>query len=155
MTSEIKKLLDPTGWRLLEVLQSDARLSFSEIGRRVGLSTPAVIERIRKMEEAELITGFSVQLNYEKLGFPITAFIRLETHPDVHANLQAKLQEAPEVLQCYYITGRASFILKVVVSSVSHLEKLIEKLAVYGQTYTSIVMSMPVQNKPLTPPSNL
>lgn len=152
MSSEFKKLLDPTAWRLLEVLQENARLSYSEIGRRVGLSTPAVIERIRKLEDAGVIRGYRVELDAEKLGYPITAFIRLESNPEQHASVMLFIKDALEVQQCYYITGRESFVLKVCVVSVGQLEAFIQRLSRYGNTATSLVMSTPVQNKGFSEP---
>lgn len=151
-TLDFTKLLDETGWKLLTLLQQNARTSYSKLGEEVGLSTPAVIERIRKMEEAGIIKGYRVELDESKLGFGMTAFIRLESHADHYQQILEMVEKAPEVRQCFYITGRASFILKVVISSVAHLEDFIQTLTPFGNTATSIVMSAPVQNKPLSPP---
>ncbi|MBL8191925.1 MAG: Lrp/AsnC family transcriptional regulator, partial [Acidobacteria bacterium] len=77
MNSQDEKLLDDIGWHLLEELQADARTSYAELGRRVGLSTPAVMERVHKMEKAGIITGYRAEVNPEKVGFQVTAFIRI------------------------------------------------------------------------------
>src|SRR6267143_3746505 len=76
-SDEWKKLLDDVGWKILQQLQQDARLSFAELGRRVGLSTPAVLERVRRMEDSGIILGYHAELDAAKVGMPITAFIRI------------------------------------------------------------------------------
>lgn len=144
MASEYQKLLDEIGWKLLLALQEDARLSFAELGRRVGLSLPAVAERVRRLEEAGLITGYHAKLDPHKLGAPVAAFIRLRSTGDRYRQVQALARELPEVLECHHLTGGDAFIMKVVVSSIAHLEKLIGRLTPYGQTTTSIVLSSPV-----------
>lgn len=83
MSSHDEKLLDDIGWRLLEELQEDARLSYTELGRRVGLSTPAVMERIHKMEDAGIIMGYRAEVNPEKIGFHVTAFVRVGLEREV------------------------------------------------------------------------
>jgi Lrp/AsnC family leucine-responsive transcriptional regulator len=144
MASEYQKLLDEIGWKLLLALQEDARLSFAELGRRVGLSLPAVAERVRRLEEAGLITGYHAKLDPHKLGASVAAFIRLRSTGDRYRQVQALARELPEVLECHHLTGGDAFIMKVVVSSIAHLEKLIGRLTPYGQTTTSIVLSSPV-----------
>ncbi len=141
MSFDPEKLLDDTGWQLLQALQEDARLSFAELGRRVGLSPPAVAERVRRMEEAGIITGYRAQINPEKIGLPITALIGLTTTPQQYPCVIALIKDLPEVLECHHVTGGCSFALKAIASSMSHLEALIEKLSRYGQTSTAIVLS--------------
>lgn len=152
MTTNAGKELDQTDWNLLQALQENARLSYSELGRRVGLSTPAVIDRIRKMEDAGVIKGYKVEIDTQKLGYGITAFLRLESDADQYSDVLPFAEESPEVEHCYYITGRASFILKVNVTSVGHLEAFIKKASVFGNTATSIVMSSPIKDKTIQPP---
>lgn len=154
MDLRIEKLLDPTGRRLLRELQENARLSWSELGRRVGLSTPAVAERVRRMEEAGLIVGYRADVDAAKAGFPITAFIRLHTSPDRYPRVHAAVKSRSEVLECHHVTGSESFILRVAATSVGHLEEVIAQLSVYGETATSIVLSSPVQHRTLEPVSN-
>ncbi len=152
MTLEIEKLLDDTGWQLLRALQQNARLSYSEIGQRVGLSSPAVAERIRRMEDAGIISGYHVELNRSKLGYPITAIIRMSTSPgDQCTRFATFVQEIPEVLECYRVTGSDSLIMKVMASSVEHLESLIDRLSAHGQLTTSMVLSAPVTRRVVKP----
>ena len=152
MTLEIEKLLDDTGWQLLRALQQNARLSYSELGQRVGLSSPAVAERIRRMEDAGIISGYHVELNRSKLGYPITAIIRMSTsHGDQCTRFATFVQEIPEVLECYRVTGSDSLIMKVMASSVEHLESLIDRLSAHGQLTTSMVLSAPVTRRVVKP----
>ena len=145
----IEKLLDPTGKHLLALLQEDARLSYSELGRQVGLSVTAVIDRIRRLEDAGLITGYEVVLDREKLGLSVLAFVRLQTKPEHYAAVLPLVKSLPAVLECHHVTGEESFVLKIVVATVRELEPLIEQFSKFGQTSTSIVMSSVVGKRPL------
>ncbi len=147
-----EKLLDGVGWRILQELQQDARLSYAELGRRVGLTLPAVAERVRRMEDAGIIRGYRVRLNREKLGLPITAYIRVATENEVKgAHLASLARELPEVLECHRITGDDSYIMRVAVTSVQHLEMILSKITIHGQPTTSIILSSPVTHKVVSP----
>jgi Lrp/AsnC family leucine-responsive transcriptional regulator len=142
--------MDAIGWHILEELQENARVSFAELGRRVGLTLPAVAERVRKMEDAGIITGFRAEINPAKIGLPIAAFIRISVVGDVFSRVARAVRDMPEVLECHRGTGADSFTLKVAVESVQHLERLIDKLTPFGTTSTSIVLSTLVRNRSLT-----
>ena len=144
MAFRTESLLDDAGWRILLALQADARLSFSALGRRVGLSPPAVAERVRRLEDAGIIRGYRVDLDLEIPGCPITAIIRVSTPEPQFARLKALVASLREVLECHHVTGADSLVLKVAASSVGHLEKVIEQLGRYGTPTTSIVLSSPV-----------
>ncbi|HEY9624451.1 MAG TPA: Lrp/AsnC family transcriptional regulator [Crinalium sp.] len=144
-------MIDDINWEILRALQEDARLSYSELGRRVGLSSPAVVERIRRMEEAGIITGYRVELSLEKLGFPIMAFMRVVSPPGQYSNIGSSFAQFPEVLECHRVTGSDDYILKVAVSSVAHLERLIDQFA-HSQVTTLIVLSSPVKDRIIEPP---
>jgi Lrp/AsnC family transcriptional regulator, leucine-responsive regulatory protein len=146
MTLETEKLLDEINWELLQVLQEDARLSYSELGRRVGLSSPAVIERIRRLEEAGVITGYRAEVNLEKLGLPIIAFMRIVSAPGQCSKVGLTFGQFPEVLECHHVTGSDDFILKIAVASVAHLEELIDNIP-YHEVTTMIVLSSPVTRR--------
>jgi Lrp/AsnC family transcriptional regulator, leucine-responsive regulatory protein len=151
MTFESDRFLDETGWQLLQELQRNARLSYSELGQRVGLSAPAVAERIHKMEEAGIITAYRAEVDPMKLGLPITAIIRVSTYAgESHARFSVLTKEIPEILECYRVTGGDSFIIKLLVSTVGHLEALIDRLAEHGQITTSIVLSTPITRRIVT-----
>ncbi len=151
MALEIEKLLDETGWQLLHALQEHARLSYSELGQRVGLSSPAVAERIRRMEDAGIITGYRVEINTARVGYPITAFIRMSIKGERCTRFNASAQEIPEILECYRVTGSDSLVMKVMVSSVEHLETLLDRLSMHGDLITSIVLSTPVTRRIIRP----
>jgi Lrp/AsnC family leucine-responsive transcriptional regulator len=151
MALEKERLLDETGWHILEALQENARLSFSELGQRVGLSSPAVTERVRRMEDAGIITGYRAEVNTAKIGYPITAIIRISNSPGERCTrLSASAQTIPEVLECYRVTGSDSLIMKVMASSVEHLESLIDRISEHGQLTTSIVLSTVLDRKVIT-----
>ncbi|MDR3320919.1 MAG: Lrp/AsnC family transcriptional regulator [Synergistaceae bacterium] len=145
------KLLDEIGRQILKALQENARISFSELGRRVGLSSPAVAERVHRMEEAGYIKGYMAVVDQEKLGFPIMAFIRVTASVGKLKEADDMARTIPEVVEGHHLTGTDGFILKVVVSSVRHLEEIINQMGNYGQTTTSIVLSSPVSSRVLTP----
>jgi Lrp/AsnC family transcriptional regulator, leucine-responsive regulatory protein len=144
MTSNSESPLDYINWKLVYLLQEDARRSFSELGRAVGLSSPAVAERVRRMEEAGIITGYHAAVNPEKVGVPLLTFMRLSEVGDQSDRLNSLLQEVPEVIECHRVTGSDSYILKVMATSIAHLEALIDRLVPYGQVTTSLVLSSPV-----------
>lgn len=147
-----ERRLDDVGRRILQELQGDARISYAELGRRVGLTLPAVAERVRKLEEAGIIMGYRTELNLEKIGLPITAFIRVATPNEIlGGQLMAAARGLPEVLECHRVTGDDSYLLKIAVTTVQHLERLIRKITLYGQPTTSIVLSSPIPHRPVSP----
>jgi len=145
------KLLDNIGRQILKSLQENARISFSELGRRVGLSSPAVAERVHRMEEAGYIKEYRAIVDQEKLGFPITAFIRVTATAGKLKEADDMARSIPEVIEGHHLTGSDGFILKVVVASMGHLEEIINQMGNYGQTTTSVVLSSPVESRVLTP----
>jgi Lrp/AsnC family leucine-responsive transcriptional regulator len=141
--------LDAVSWKILEALQLNARKSFAEIGRQIGLSTPAVAERVHRLEEAGVITGYHVALDVAKLGVPIRVMVRL-TIPggDVHVSRSvAAIKEMNEISRCHRVTGDESFVIEANVVSIRHMEALIDRLSALGATSTSTVLSSPVQRR--------
>jgi Lrp/AsnC family leucine-responsive transcriptional regulator len=141
MELKIEKLLDNIGKKIVTVLQRNARISFSDLGRKVGLSTPAATERVRKLEDAGIILGYHAVIDAEKVGLPVTAFIHLTTPVQHYPKVTSIMKNLDEVLECHHISGEESFIIKVVVPSVNELESLVAKISLYGRTKTSIVLS--------------
>jgi Lrp/AsnC family transcriptional regulator, leucine-responsive regulatory protein len=139
--------LDATSLKILAQLQRDARLSYAELGRRVGLSTPAVAERVRRMEESGVIRGYEVRIHAPALGLEVTAFVRIRlSGGETRAQRLTELaSELPEVLECHRCTGDESFILKVRVKSVGRLAELIDRLNPFGMTSTSLILSSPLE----------
>ena len=144
---DFDKIMDETGWRILEELQQNARISFSELGRRVALTPPAAAERVRRMEEAGIIAGYRAQPAHDRIGLPITAFIRWTASGNDCAYLGEVAKEIPEIIECHRVTGEESYVVKVVVRSVEHLEQLIDRLMPYGETKTSVVLSSLVTHR--------
>lgn len=144
MTEDNNKVLDEIGWKILIELQKDARVTFAELGRRVGLSTPAVSERVRKLEDEGVILGYRTLVDASKVGLPILAFIRISVVGDFLNKIIMVARDLPEVLECHRVTGSDSFILKVTGASIEHLESVIDKLTPYVATTTSIVLSSAV-----------
>jgi Lrp/AsnC family leucine-responsive transcriptional regulator len=142
-----ERLLDNTGWRILDELQQNARLTFNELGRKVNVSAPAVAERVRRMEEAGIITGYRAQVNPEKVGLPLTAFVRIEVPGGNHKKVEVLVVELPEVLECHRATGTDCYVMKVVLASMDHLRTLLDKLVPWGSPVTSIVISSPVPGR--------
>ncbi|MCS6873860.1 MAG: Lrp/AsnC family transcriptional regulator [Pyrinomonadaceae bacterium] len=139
--------MDNIDWKILRELQENARISFAELGRRVGLTTSAVIERVRKLEDTGVITGYRACIDTSKIGLPITAFIRMSITGIDYSQIIKVAQDSSEVLECHRGTGNDSFIMKVAVSSVEHLQELIDRFTPYGITTTSIVLSSPVKRR--------
>ena len=115
--------LDEIDRRLLRELQSDARVSYAELGRRVGLTTPAVIQRVLKLEDSKIITGYRAEIDTSKVGLPITAFVRMSITGVDYSHIIDVAQGSKEVLECHRGTGGDSFIMKVAVASVEHLQE--------------------------------
>jgi Lrp/AsnC family leucine-responsive transcriptional regulator len=147
--------LDGTDLRLLEELQEQARLSLAELGRRVGLSAPAVAERLARLERDEVILGYRATLNPRALGYTLSAVIRIRPAPRELHQVAQLAQATPEVVDCRRITGEDCYIMTAHVRSVEHLEELIDSFALYGQTTSSIVQSAPVADRGLSLPEAL
>jgi Lrp/AsnC family transcriptional regulator, leucine-responsive regulatory protein len=147
MTPENERLLDNTGWRILEELQRDARLTNKELGRRVNLSAPAAAERVRRMEEDGIITGYRAEVSAEKVGLPLTAIVRIEVPGANHKKVEELVVGLHEVLECHRATGTDCYVMKVVLASMEHLRMLLDKLVPWGSPVTSIVISSPVPGR--------
>ena len=143
--------LDDTDWQLVAALEADARQSYSELGRKVGLSQPATAERIKSLEAAGIIRGYRVDVDRSKIGYPITAFIRMDTDGEKCRRLQRDVSRLPEILECHRVTGEGSYILKAALKSVGDLENLIDRLLVYGASTTSIVLSTTLGPRGVSP----
>jgi Lrp/AsnC family transcriptional regulator, leucine-responsive regulatory protein len=141
--------IDDIDWRILDELQRDGRLSYTELGRRVALTAPAVAERVKRLEEASVIKGFHADVDAAKVGFPITAFVRWTSSGPDCSHLGEVAKGIPEIVECNRVTGEASYILKILARSVGHLEQLIDGLMPYGSTITSVVLSSPVVHRPV------
>jgi Lrp/AsnC family leucine-responsive transcriptional regulator len=143
------ELLDAVNVRLLIELQGNPRLSMSELARRVGMSAPAVTERVQRLEGAGVITGYRLEIDPAALGMPVTALVRIRPGPGQLPKIAKTAEETPQVVECQRITGEDCFLLKVHAPSIGDLEELLDRFLIYGQTTTSIVVSTPVPPRPL------
>jgi len=149
MAIESSALLDEIGRNLLSALQVDARLSFAELGRRIGLSPAATAERLKRLEEVGIITGYRVEIDREAMGLPILAIVRLSCDGVKYRPFLKAVQAMESVAECHHVAGSDAFILKVVAGGVAELEKVVEKLLDFGVPTTSIVFSSPVAGRAL------
>lgn len=147
MALRLETPLDSTDWQILRELQRDARLSFNELGRRVNLSAPAVAERVRKLEDRGVISGYSAQINLAKVGLPLLAFIQLHCDPGKCLLKTSRADEYPEILEIHKLSGAHCTLLKVAVSSMEHLEAFNERLGHHGPLISNIVTSSPFASR--------
>jgi Lrp/AsnC family leucine-responsive transcriptional regulator len=140
-------LLDETNRAILAELQEDARLSLAELGRRVGLSSPAVAERVQRLERERVITGYHAEVDPRAVGFGLAVVIRVRPAPRQIPKVAQLARDTPEVVECHRITGEDCYIMKAHVESVEHLEEIIDRFVIFGQTTTSLVQSAPVPRR--------
>jgi Lrp/AsnC family transcriptional regulator, leucine-responsive regulatory protein len=141
MTLQSERPLDATDWKILRELQKDARLSYNELGRRVGLSAPAAAERVRRLEDAGTITGYRAQVDPAKVGLPLLAIIQLHCDPGKCLLKTSSAEEFPEVLEMHKLSGSHCSLLKVALASMQHLEAFNERLGAHGPLISTIVTS--------------
>jgi Lrp/AsnC family transcriptional regulator, leucine-responsive regulatory protein len=141
--------LDAVNRRVLAELQRNPRLPMTELGRRVGMSSPAVTERVRRLEEAGVIRGYRLDLDPAALGLPLTAYVRVRPNPGQLPKIAELARAIPEVAECHRITGEDCFILKVHLPAMDQLDRVLDRFLLHGTTTTSLVQSTPV---PLRPP---
>jgi Lrp/AsnC family transcriptional regulator, leucine-responsive regulatory protein len=139
--------LDETNLRLLGELQADARLSLAELGRRVGLSSPAVADRLARLEESGVIRGYRADIDPRALGYTLGVVIRIRPAPRELRKVADVARDTPEIVQCDRVTGEDCYVMRAYVRDVEHLEDVIDRFAIYGQTTSSIVQSSPVPSR--------
>ncbi|MFF4508736.1 Lrp/AsnC family transcriptional regulator [Streptomyces sp. NPDC001401] len=150
---ETSVAFDTVDRQILELLQTDGRIKLSELGRRVRLSPAAVTERVRRLEAAGVITGYGARVAPDRLGYGIQAFIRVNPHGGYNLKHPRTLEliERPEITEVHHVVGEDCWILKAAVRDTVHLEEILEEVSVLGRTTTSIVLTSPVERKPLLP----
>jgi Lrp/AsnC family leucine-responsive transcriptional regulator len=139
--------IDRVNLRILGELQENARLSVAELGRRVGLSSPAVAERLQRLERDGVITGYRAEVNPRALGLALTAVIRVRPAPGQLENVAKRFSKTPEVVECRRVTGEDCYIATAHFRDVEHLEEVIDHFVALGQTTTSIAQSSPVTHR--------
>jgi Lrp/AsnC family leucine-responsive transcriptional regulator len=147
-----KMIQDPVNVRILEELTLNPRASVAAVGRRVGLSPPAAGERIKRLEETGVITGYQISIAPDALGLPISAYIRVRPNPGQLTRVAELARSIPEVVECHRITGEDCFIMRVFLPAMDQLDRVLDQFLIYGTTTTSIVQSSPVPIRSLPLP---
>jgi Lrp/AsnC family leucine-responsive transcriptional regulator len=142
-----RETIDETDRKIVGELQQNARISFAELGRRVSLSSPAVAERVQRLERAGVITGYRAELDPRALGYPLTAIVRVKPAPGRLAKIPELALELPEVGECHRITGEDCFYLKVHLRSIEELSTLLDRFLEFGETTTSLVNASPIPRR--------
>jgi Lrp/AsnC family leucine-responsive transcriptional regulator len=145
--------LDQTDWRILVELQRDGRLSYNALARLVNLSSPAVAERVRRLEEAGVITGYGARIDAAKAGLPLTAFVQLRCTLGSCLLKTTTADEFPEVTEVHKLSGSSCSMLRVRVASMQHLEGLLERLGRHGEMNSHIVLSTQYEGRAVEPPA--
>lgn len=144
--------LDEVDVTLLDLLQSSGRMSMAELARRVGMSPPGVAERLRRLESSGVICGYAARVDPTQVGYTLGAFVRLTLNSPTTARVELdEVLTRPEIVEAHHVVGEDCWILKVVVRDTRHLEELLLVLAAIGPTTTSIILSSPVEGRPLLP----
>jgi Lrp/AsnC family transcriptional regulator, leucine-responsive regulatory protein len=149
----LNRSLDQTDWRILAELQGDGRLSFNQLARRVNLSPPAVAERVRRLEELQVITGYQARVDPTRAGLPLTAFVQMRCAHGHCLLKTATADDLPEVVEVHKLSGSSCTMLKVRVASMPHLEGLLERLGQHGEMNSHVVLSTQYEGRPVQPPN--
>jgi len=142
-------LVDVVNRRLLSELQANPRMTMSALARRVGMSSPAVTERVQRMERAGVIRGYRLDVDPAALGLPVTAWIRVRPGPGQLPRIAELARGLPQVSECHRISGEDCFLMKLHAATIESLTETLDRILVYGQTITSIVHTSPVPPRPL------
>jgi Lrp/AsnC family leucine-responsive transcriptional regulator len=140
--------VDEIGWRIIDELQKNARVSFKELARRVNMSPTAVIERVRRMEDDGIITGYRAMIDPRKVGFALSALISMSTaygNPD--KIMEEAISDIPEIISCWSITGTNDYMMEIQVATLEVMEELLTRLSQYGKLTTSIVLPSSVRKR--------
>ena len=138
---------------ILTALQANGRQSIADLARSISMSHSAAAERVRRLEEAGIISGYGAMVNPERPGFSIMAYLRLRYPSSIYEPLHELLRETPEVIEAHHVTGDDCFVMKVVATSMKHLEQVSGRIGTLGSVTTSVVYSSPLQPRPLLPPA--
>jgi Lrp/AsnC family transcriptional regulator, leucine-responsive regulatory protein len=139
--------LDPIDHKIIAELAADGRVSFAELGRRTNLSSPAVAERVKRLEQAGVITGYRAEIDPRALGYQLTAIVRVKPAVRQLSKIAELAAEIPEIEECLRITGEDCFYIKLHLASIEHLPEVLDRFLLYGETTTSIVNATPVPRR--------
>jgi len=143
--------MDATDLKILEMLQTNGRISMKELGEKVNLTSPAVTERVRRMEEKEIILGYTAIVNPKKMEMYVEALVSISMKVSSHARFKKMAYEERAIVECHHITGEDCMTAKVICEDTEALEKILDKIQTIGDTKTSIILSSPLKRKPILP----
>lgn len=143
--------MDNTDYKILEILQDDGRISMKELGSKVALTSPAVAERVKKMEDSGIITGYSAIVNPKRLNKLVRAIINVGLKVSYHKSFIKLANEEKAIIECHHLTGDDCMQIKVIVEDTAELEALLDRIQEIGSTKTTIILSSPIENKPILP----
>lgn len=143
--------MDLTDVKILEILQLDGRISMKELGQRVALTSPAVAERVKKMEESGLIKGYKAIIDERKLGKHVKAIINVGLKVSNHKAFLKLASEENAIVECHHLTGEDCMNVKILIEDTLSLERLLDRIQQVGSTKTTIILSTPLENKPILP----
>lgn len=141
--------MDTTDTNILAILQEDGRISMKALGQRVGLTSPAVSERVRRLEESGVIKGYRAIVDPDKINKRIKAFITISIKTHNYQRFRDHAPQNPKIIEAHHVTGGDSMILKVMVEDMAELESVIDGLKAYGDTQTNLILSSPIEGKPI------
>jgi Lrp/AsnC family transcriptional regulator, leucine-responsive regulatory protein len=147
-------LRDARNVELLRLLRAEPRIGIAALARRIGMSAPAVRERLQRLEEGGVIRGYRLEIEPRALGYPITAFVRIRPMPGKLSKIAELAARLPQVVECHRITGEDCFLLKVHLETIEGMERILDEFLAYGQTTTSLVQSSPVPPRDLPLPGD-
>jgi Lrp/AsnC family transcriptional regulator, leucine-responsive regulatory protein len=147
VTTSYLRELDATDLKIIRELIDDGRLTLAELGRRVSLSSPAVAERVKRLEQSGVITGYHAEIDLRKFGYQLTAIVRIRPAPGRLPKIPEIAQQIPEVTECHRITGEDCFYLKIQLRSIDGLTQLLDRFLDFGETTTSIINGTPISQR--------
>lgn len=139
--------MDITDHKIIDILQQDGRISMKDLGKIVGLTSPAVSERVKRLEESGIIEGYKAVVNPDALGRVIKAFIHISLPSNMYKAFIEDARHDPRIVECHHITGDDCSVLKVIVKDMYELEEVIDSIKKIGSTKTSVILSTPIQAK--------
>ncbi len=143
--------MDTTDLRILKILQNDGRISMKELGQRVNLTSPAVSERVKRLEENGVIEGYTAIVNPKKLNLYVEAIVHVGMKVSAHARFKKFTNEEPSIIECHHVTGEDCMTVRVVCKNTHELEGILDKIQAIGSTKTSIILSSPLKRKAILP----
>ncbi|MBO0774250.1 MAG: Lrp/AsnC family transcriptional regulator [Actinobacteria bacterium] len=149
----MERALDGVDWQIIAALQRDGRLSYNQLGRLVHLSPPAVAERVRRLEDTGVITGYQARIDPARAGYPLTAFVQMRCSLGSCLLRTSSADELPEVTEVHKLSGNWCSMLKVRVASMQHLEGLLERIGKHGEMNSHIVLSTQFEGRPVAAPA--